>query len=159
MSNTASLSLIIVNAVIPITEIKPTWEIKGLWKQAKNWCYERRTEKRYSKYDSTSGNANHVRQGSVHFLVRGPRKLLHTTAPGSDILHNVMWFFWEMFHSSKSTIFRIFHYDEKFTKCLHRPDEMTSRAGIGPRVVLWRLLMYGFCEYLEFVSTCANWAN
>jgi len=36
------------------------------------------------------------------------------------------------------------------TKCLCGPDEMALRAGFGPRVVVWRPLLYGtvgLCVY------------
>jgi len=63
----------------------------------------------------------------------------YTTVRGPDILHNVIV-------SGRVTIlpkqiFRNYIIFLLLAKCVRGPDEMTSRAGFGPRAVVWRPLL------------------
>jgi len=79
-------------------------------------------------------------QGSPHFLTEGHRSY-YTTVRRPDILRNVIVSEYVKIYQINKNFLNVlfFHY---WQNVLLRPDEMASRAGFRPRVVVWRPLVY-----------------
>jgi len=79
----------------------------------------------------------------------------------------VMRLVWDMLHSKNQKSFRKYIIFSSLKKCFcgwmkwHRmPDERVSRAGVGPRAVIWRPWCNIIMKYFHiFKVTCYCFAN